>query len=164
MQTTPTSVTPTLEPTMKPHLPGLLLWTLVCASIGTTILIIFIVVGVVCYCQHAKKDFAMSPMLPLESKDLNIFKYLEPEDDGWEIPRGILNVQEDRMLGSGCFGEVCYGAVEIQYIQTKKRLTHQYSLHLKSSAPEAIPVAIKKLKSKLLLRTTTMTLLCCREC
>lgn len=171
--TTPTSIitmpsttlqgpTTTNEPTNKSttsnDIPDFLLWTLVGISVGIVILMILIGVGVV-YCCYGgrcvKKDFAMSPMLTLESKDsLYAFKYLELEDDGWEIPRDLLSVHENKLLGSGCFGEVMSGNIQIQYIQTKKRLAHQHSLHLKSSStPGTIPVAIKKLKRERAFRT-----------
>ena len=89
--------------------------------------------------DHKEQHYIPYPPFPL----------LELEE--WEIPRDLLEVFEDEQLGSGCFGEVFKGSLQMQYVQKKKRLNHQHNIHQKlpncANKAEWLPVAVKKLKS-----------------
>ncbi len=83
----------------------------------------------------------------LETKlDLMYPPFLELEE--WEIPRNLLDVFEKEILGSGCFGEVCKGSLQMDYVHKKRRLNHQHKIHQKMiKYKDGLPVAVKKLKS-----------------
>ena len=101
----------------------------------------------------------MAPMLKISETGVKNFIEFSKDrentttvNDGWEIARNLLEVHEDDVLGSGCFGEVCKGSLQMNYVLNKRRLSHDYFLHQKkrskSLTPEYFQVAVKRLKSK----------------
>ena len=102
----------------------------------------------------------MDPMIKFDEDKYSCISYPPlkcPLFEEWEIPRDILEVYESEKLGSGCFGEVCKGSLQAQYVREKKRLGHQHQFHQRVTAlggvngQDYLPVAVKKLKSKQIL-------------
>lgn len=138
---------------------------------GLFVTVVTLVMIVACCCcfggRLLKRDIAMDPMIKMdvepkwgggESGDYSgkilshhiPFQSLDFEE--WEIPRDFLEVYEKETLGSGCFGEVFKGNLQMHYVHTKKRLNHNHKIHQKLpniKPKEWLPVAVKRLKSKL---------------
>ena len=116
----------------------------------TITLLVVIVVCCCCFGGQLKKDISMTPMLDLgPSINLSDNTYTYSKQllyDDWEIPRHILEVYKNETLGSGCFGEVCKGGLQIQFLKTRRRSSHSHKLKYKHTT-DILPVAIKTLKS-----------------
>lgn len=95
----------------------------------------------------------MSPFIDLSEPGMsNLLQFSNLNEDRWEIPRNLLEVYKDEKLGSGCFGEVIKGSLQMSYILNKKRLnSHHLHNQRRGSNGQSLPVAVKKLKSELLL-------------
>lgn len=137
-----------------------LLWSLIGVTFALIVIIVLIIVTIILCCLYGgrllKRDYAMSPILDLSEPGLpNLLDYVGYSKalirDDWEIDRNLLEIHENETLGSGCFGEVCKGSLQLNYVLKKRRLSHDYQLHQRkrSLTSENITVAIKKLKSKL---------------
>lgn len=144
-------------------IPPTLLWSLIGLSIVLALSIIGLAtVVLICYCYGGrciKRKYAMSEVIELRPGIKNFIEFNKENsngtgqlNDGWEIMRNLLEVHEDEMLGSGCFGEVCKGSLQMNYVLNKRRLSHEYLLHQrkrsKSLTPDYFQVAVKKLKSR----------------
>jgi proto-oncogene tyrosine-protein kinase Ret len=154
----------TSEPTVNStssSIPNPLVFMLLVIPVGLIIGIIIFIVIILCCCSYGgrciKRNYTMEPFMDLSETGIKNFiefsKHGEHSNllnDGWEIPRNILEVHEDEMLGTGCFGEVCKGSLQMSHVLNKRRLSHERHLHYKkrsmSLTQEHLTVAIKKLK------------------
>ena len=147
-----------LHNTIVPRSPSIsqqILWPLTGVIVGLFVLVVTLMTFVICCCcfggRLMKRNMPMGPMIKMNPDNVDFEKQLYIsclELEEWEIPRNLLDVFENEVLGSGCFGEVCKGSLQMDYVHKKRRLNHQHDIHQKVlKFKDWLPVAVKKLKS-----------------